>query len=143
MRPDRFQQGIQPQRGFAIVTAIFLLMLMAALAALMVTFSTSGNTTSVQDIQGVRAYQAARAGLEWGIHRALVPASASCTGSATLPVLASDLAPFSVTVTCVGTPVTEGPNNFTMYAISSTATLGIDVGSPNYIERRLQATVER
>lgn len=138
MRPDR-RLATRMQRGFAIVTAIFLLMLMAALAALMVTISTSANTTSAQDIQGIRAYQAARAGLEWGIYTA---APASC-GTATMPTLAGDLAPFTVTVACTSSSLTEGEVTSTLYAITSTATLGTSVGSANYVERQLRATVEK
>jgi MSHA biogenesis protein MshP len=95
-------------------------------------------------MQGVRAYQAARAGLEWGIYRAIIPAApGTCSPTATLPTLAGDLAPFTVTVTCVSTAVAEGANTVTLYDISSTATLGTAVGSANYVERRLNATVER
>ena len=52
------------QGGFAIVSAIFLLVVLAALGAFMLTFSTVQHATSAQDIQGSRAYWAARAGLQ-------------------------------------------------------------------------------
>ena len=144
MRPDRNLNAGAMQRGFAIVAAIFLLLLMAALGALMVTLSGTSNVTSAQDIQGVRAYQAARAGLEWGIYRAMIPAAPGlCAATATLPALADNLAPFAVTVTCASTTVADGANTVVLYDISSTATLGTAVGSANYVERRLNATVER
>ena len=149
MRPDRNLHRGASQRGFAIVAGIFLLLLMAALGALMVTLSSTSNVTSAQDIQGVRAYQAARAGLEWGIYSVTRPAAPQCDYSpATLPTLAGDLAPFVVTVACVSTSVIEGadvtgPKTVILYDISSTATLGTVVGSANYVERKLQATVER
>lgn len=126
------------QQGFAIVAGIFLLMLLAALGALMVTFSNVQHATSAQDMQGTRAYQAARAGLEWGIYRARI--AASCAATSALPALVDDLAPFTVTVECVSTAYTEGAGGGTMYDITSTAKSGA-VGSPHYVERQLRATV--
>lgn len=53
------------QVGFAAIAAIFLVVVLAALGAFMVTFSNTQQLTSAQDLQGTRAYWAARAGLEW------------------------------------------------------------------------------
>ena len=62
------------QRGFAAIAAIFLVVVLAALGGFMLTFSNTQQLTSAQDVQGSRAYWAARAGLEWGI----ASATASC-----------------------------------------------------------------
>jgi MSHA biogenesis protein MshP len=62
MRRPRHASG-----GFATIVALFLLVVLAALGAFMVSISTSQQVGSAQDIQGTRAYWAARAGLEWGI----------------------------------------------------------------------------
>lgn len=62
-------------RGFAIITAIFLLVVLAALGVGMLVFSKSQQTTSGYDVQGSRAYQAARAGIEWALYRRLNPAN--------------------------------------------------------------------
>ena len=56
-----------PQRGFAAIAAIFLLVVLAALGSFMLSFSNTQQLTSAQDVLGTRAYWAARAGLEWGI----------------------------------------------------------------------------
>jgi Tfp pilus assembly protein PilX len=56
-------------RGFAIVSAIFILVVLAALGAFIVNVSTNQQIGSTLDLQGVRAYQAARAGIEWGIYQ--------------------------------------------------------------------------
>jgi len=45
--------------GFAIVSAIFLLVVLAALGAFMVTFSTTQHTAAATDLEGTHAYQAA------------------------------------------------------------------------------------
>lgn len=56
-------------RGFAIVSAIFILVVLAALGAFIVNVSTNQQIGSALDVQGVRAYQAARAGVEWGVYQ--------------------------------------------------------------------------
>ena len=55
--------------GFAIVSAIFILVVLAALGAFILNISTSQHIGSALDVQGIRAYQAARAGIEWGLYR--------------------------------------------------------------------------
>lgn len=143
--------GPSAQRGFAIVSAIFLLVVLAALGAFMVTLSTVQHTTSSQDLQGARAYQAARAGIEWGAYQMLTPEHANpvgvpyvCPATATaLNNLAGSLAGFVVSVGCieaVGSPFTEGSNQIRVYQITSTATAGT-AGSSNYVERQLSAAI--
>lgn len=126
------------QRGFAIISAIFLIVVLASLGVFMVTFSTVQQTTSAQDLQGTRAYHAARTGIEWGTYQALQ--KASCAGSTTIAP-AGTLSGFSVAVQCAPFgPYTEAGNTVTLYQITSTANQGV-IGSPGYAERRLQATI--
>src|SRR5260370_17390096 len=54
------------QRGASLPTAIFLIVILAALGAYIATVSSLHHTSSVLDLQGSRAYQAARSGIEWG-----------------------------------------------------------------------------
>ena len=131
--------GCAAQSGFSIVSAIFLLVVLAALGAFMVTISTVQHTTSTQDLQGARAYQAARAGIEWGSYQILQ--NASCPASTPL-AFGGTLAGFAVTVQCIsaGWTYTEGGNNVTVYRVISTANQGT-VGSATYVERQLQVTI--
>ncbi|BBP04004.1 hypothetical protein TPL01_16170 [Sulfuriferula plumbiphila] len=130
--------GCPAQRGFAIVAAIFLVVVLAALGAFMLTFSTVQHITSAQDIQGARAYQAARTGIEWGAYQAL--RNSSCTPSTSLTPGGTQ-AGFGVTVQCTRFgPYTEGGSTLLMYQITSTASQGT-LGSATYVERQLQATV--
>jgi MSHA biogenesis protein MshP len=123
-----------------VIAGIFLLLLMAALAALVATITTAQHASSAQDLMGSRAYQAARAGLEWGVYQALI--SSSCLGNSPALALEDNLAQFTVLVQCTQTiPIpTEGGANVNVYRIISTATSGT-LGSPNYVERRLEVTV--
>lgn len=87
------------QAGVGLVTAIFLLVVIAGLAAAMVTIFTSQQASSQLDQQGTRAYQAARAGIEWGLFRQTQAGVCAPTASFALPA-ASVLNGFTVTVTC-------------------------------------------
>lgn len=123
--------------GFAIVTAIFLLVILGGLAAFMVNVSTAMHTTSALDLQGERAYQAARAGIEWGAFQVLA-AVPNCPASTTLPALGGNLADFATTVTCSQSLHTEGAATVTTYQLTATATFGAS-GNADYVERQLQA----
>jgi len=146
------------QRGFSIVTAVFLLIVLALLAAFIVSVTGLQQTSHAYDVQGVRAYQAARAGLEWGAFQVLDPNNA--IGTPALPVcpasptnlsgLAGSLSVFTVTVTCSPTSTTEGNRNVGAYQIVSTACNQPSGGAcPNptpsagYVERQLQATLSK
>jgi len=127
------------------VSAIFLLVVLAALGAFMVTFSTVQHTTSAQDVLGVRAAQAARAGIEWGSYQVLTPVAAPTAAACTTSplVLAGNLTGFTVTVTCsTFGPFVENGNSITIYNITSTASMGT-AGSSTYVNRQFQATVGR
>jgi MSHA biogenesis protein MshP len=84
--------------GIGIVTAIFLLVVLSGLAAALVALSSTQSQSSALDEQGVRAYQAARSGLEWGVYRQL---HGGCSGASSFALPATSvLKGFVVTVTC-------------------------------------------
>lgn len=137
------------QRGFSIVSAIFLLVVLASLGAFMLTFSTVQHSTATQDMEGARAYQAARAGIEWGLYQVFqVPPSPApapdCPGaSTTLPALGGALAGFTVAVACTKTDHVEAGTAIRVYQLTSTASNGAAIASPRRIERELRVTVSR
>lgn len=99
----------RPRRsgGAGLVTAIFLLVVLAGLAVALVTIFTTQRQSAALDEQGARAYQAARAGIEWALlQRSVNPngycAAAPATDSFQLP--AGTLAAFRVTVECQVSP---------------------------------------
>ena len=55
------------QKGFSLITAIFLLVVLGGLGAVMMTFFSAQQQSSAQDVLGSRAYPAARAGIEWSV----------------------------------------------------------------------------
>lgn len=129
------------QTGFSIVSAIFLLVVLAFLGAAMVTFSTNQQQSAAMDVMGSRAYQAARAGVEWGAYQVLQNAGA-CVPT-TLPALAGTLSGFTVTVTCgatVASEVSAATGIVTVYDLTSTAAQGA-VGQPDRVERQIQISI--
>lgn len=141
--------GFKPKRartrGFAAVAAIFLVVLLAALGGFMLTFSNTQQLTSAQDIQGSKAYWAARAGLEWGIGRVSAVASASGVAANTCNTVAPlTVNGFSVTVTCsgFGAPYVEAGVDTYIFQITSVATAGSH-GTIGRIERSLSVSMER
>jgi MSHA biogenesis protein MshP len=148
--------------GVAIVTAIFLLVVVAGLAVAVVSLTTAQQDASAKDMQGQRAYQAARAGIEWalftGLRGGVSPAAALGCGVsrqvAWPPNDSTTLSAFTVTVTTrcdVDTPsgVVGGANDVTASHLEITSTAcnqpGADGNCPNatpgpdYVQRRITA----
>ncbi len=142
-------RALRRAAGVGMVTAIFLLVALAGLAVAMVSLTSTQQSSAALDEQGARAYQAARAGLEWALWVRLQGASATpaialaCPGtySFALPQ-GSTLSAFSVTVVCTA-PTGVGQR----MQIQSTACAPAAAGNlcPNpapgadYVQRRLEA----
>ena len=148
-RPSRLAR----MRGFSLVTGIFLLVVLSALGAFMVIFTGLQQNTVQNDVLGVRAYYAARAGINWGMYRALDPDDTIAPGAAafapcpagTINTLGGSLAPFTVVVTCTITPATEANRAIRIYQITATACNQATCPAPSpatgYIERSVVVTV--
>ena len=129
------------QRGFSLVTAIFLLVVIAALVVYMTSLRVVQQTTLVYSVQGARAMQAARSGIEWGIQRAIV--GAGCAASTTFTPTVSPLDAFSIEVRCQSSSHIEGSGPpIVTYRLESIARSG-SYGSLDYVQRRIVATVSR
>ena len=157
------------QHGFSIVSAIFILVVLAALGAFIVNISTTQQIGSALDIQGARAYQAARSGLEWGIYQVQATAAyrfgytalgvatdpnvrscATASGSFTFPATATTLAGFSVSVDCQSTPANDALSTPVVVRIIATACNQPNASVPYcpnvtnpssfYVERRLEVS---
>lgn len=123
------------QRGFTIVQAMFVLVVLGMLGAYMVTMSTVQQATSTQALLQARAYQAARAGLEWGIVKAINGE----TGDS-FPVDGSSCNVAVLITPDANNPYHEGPDSINVYFIESTATHA-SAGSPDYVSRTLKVTI--
>jgi MSHA biogenesis protein MshP len=132
------------QKGFAAIAAIFLVVVLAAMGAFMLTFSNTQQLTSAQDVQGTRAYWAARAGLEWGIGfvRAQPAGAAVCPASPTI-LAPAVIGGFTVVVTCNRLNYIEGGATVNIFQFTSLADNRPAVaGSLGFIERTLSASMD-
>jgi MSHA biogenesis protein MshP len=123
---------LKKRTGFALIQAIFVLVVLSLLGVAMVRLISVQSTTSVMAVQGARAYHAARSGLEWGAARAAN--SESCDGS-------FELDQFLVRVSCSSQEFTEGTiGPYDVYQVKAVATYGT-VGSVDYISRTAEMKV--
>ena len=138
------------QRGFGVIAAIFVLVILAALAAAIVRFGVGAQTTSAQAVLAARASQAARAGTEWGLYQALKGSWTACSSASQTLDLVTEQG-FRVTVSCDSRSFNEGQlasgaaravRIFTIDAVAcnlgSTCPDNSQATTPGYVERRRQ-----
>jgi MSHA biogenesis protein MshP len=123
-------------RGFALVPALFLLVVLGSLAVVAVRVGTGQQHAVTIDLLQTRALAAANAGIDWGAYRAL---NGSCAASTTLSLTEASLNGFSVIVTCTDTAFTNGAVTNNSYVINATATYST-YGKPSYVRRVVSAT---
>ena len=136
------------QRGFAAISAIFLIVAVGAMGAVMLTVSKTQQLTFVQDLQGTRAYWAAQGGLEWLITgvAASAPVAPASTPAAICPVGAppEQLDGFVVTMSCSKRTYDEAGASIHIFSLTSVAsTANSAPGNLGFIERSVSAKVER
>ncbi len=138
------------QQGFSLISAIFILIVLAALGAYMVTIGGTNRATTSAAMQGARAYQAARSGIEWAVYLVLTAsdkdtARTNCDttingNNFTLNV--TGLNGFTINTLCGYTRHSQqGTDNVTVYTITSTATSGGSYGDIDFVQRRISATI--
>jgi MSHA biogenesis protein MshP len=130
-------------RGFALILALFLIVSLAAIAGYLLTVSNTQVEAGIMDEQGAHAYQAARAGLEWGAYQVL--RASNCPPGPTTMTM-SFASGFRASVTCTAfSPESEGGVPVNTFRITSTG-CNDAAGCPGtavsgYVERQLQLTV--
>jgi MSHA biogenesis protein MshP len=128
------------QSGVGLVTAIFLLVVLAGLGVAMVSLFTSQQASADLDLQGARAYQAARAGIEWGLYQRL--RNEACNGETAVDMSgAGSLSGFKVFVTCAR-PSTSAmaPTTIVSVACNILDSFGRcgDIPNPEAVRRKLE-----
>ena len=125
------------QRGFSLVPALFLLVVLAALGTVAVRLSAIEHQTVVLGMQSSRAYAAAQTGIEWSAYQAIN--GGSCASS-TLSLTEGGLIGFTVDTSCSSTSHTEGAGTTNVYVLEAFAYSGI-YGEPDYVSRQIRATI--
>ena len=145
-------------RGFALVAAIFLLVIVASFAAYAVNLAANSAAGSAVAVQSTRAFLAARAGIEWATFQVKDPDGTIAPGATNLPdcfatttlALPAAMGGFTVTLSCTRYPTftatpnyhEEGSQRLAYYVVDSLATLGTP-GSTDYVERKIEARIEK
>ena len=120
------------QRGFGLVAALFLILVIAGVIAAMARLAATQHSTSSLALQQARAYQAARAGLGWGISQFVN--QKTCAMS--LELFALDA--FEVTVQFIPRLPEAGVVFCTVWATAEYSS----PGSPDHVHRKLEAVLE-
>ena len=125
--------------GFALVPALFLIVVLGALGAVAVRLGNGEQHAVTMGLVQARALAAARAGVEWGAYQALTNPLHSCAASTTLSLTEGSLNGFSVVVSCSATSFANGSATNTSYSILAAATAGT-YGQPGYVKRVVSST---
>jgi MSHA biogenesis protein MshP len=124
------------QQGFALIPALFLIVVLGALALVAVRVGSGQQQTVIMALQETRALSAAQAGIEWGAYQSV---HNNCAASTTLSLTEAALNGFTVVVTCAATTFTNGTAISTSYVLKSTATTGT-YGQNGYVHRVVSGT---
>jgi MSHA biogenesis protein MshP len=124
------------QSGFALVPALFLIVVLGALAVVAIRVGTGQQQTVTMSLLQARALSAAQTGIEWGAYKAL---NGGCVASSTLTLTEASLNGFSVIVTCAAVTFSTGAATNTSYVLNSAATSGL-YGQPGYVRRVVSGT---
>jgi MSHA biogenesis protein MshP len=146
-----FPIRVRRSAGIGLVTAVFLLVVLAALGVAMVVLTTSQQVSSMLDVQGTRAYQAARAGVEWGVYKQLQQQDCD-KNPGNYPVTFqfpanTSLSTFSVTVSCTKKQVSSGNSELSRYTIRAVACNKPSGSCPNasnsqdYVQRVVEVQI--
>jgi MSHA biogenesis protein MshP len=125
------------QRGFSLVSAVFLLVVLAALGAYAVRLNTLQQQTVTGSLRAAQAFSAARAGAAWGAYRAV---NSGACASGTLNLTEGAAAGFRVSVQCTESTHVEGTATVRVFVLDVRAEAGA-YGAPDYVSRRLQTKV--
>lgn len=112
-----------PQAGFSLVSAVFLLVIVAMIAAYAVSLGTAQQGDTSLSLLGRRADFAAQSGLDWAIAQVINTAACPASGTSFVPD-GPGLDGFTISVGCSSTAVTEGAISYPVYSLTVSATLG-------------------
>jgi MSHA biogenesis protein MshP len=125
------------ERGFSLVSAIFLLVVLAALGVFAVRLNVMQQQTVTEALRGSQALSAARSGVAWGAYRAL---NGGMCGNGTLTLTEGAAAGFSVSVQCTQNTYVEGSSTIHVFVFDARATAGV-YGGPDYVSRHVQSKI--
>lgn len=137
----RSLRGIGHPRGFALVPALFLLVVLGALGLAAIRIGTGQQQAVTLGLMQARALAAANSGIEWGAYSAISgTGSSGCYPSTSLSLSEGALNGFSVVVTCSATAYTiNATGTAYSFVLKAIATYGT-YGQPGYVRRVVSGT---
>jgi MSHA biogenesis protein MshP len=134
---------MKSQRGFALVSAIFLIVIVAALSAFAFRIGTGQQGAVDLRLLGDRAQAAAESGIEWAAYWILTDVAHACPTSPSTFVVNG----YNVQVSCTSQSHSEGlppVPTFMVYDVTAKAwSQNASYGSPEYVFRKVSRTFER
>ncbi len=132
--------------GVGLITAIFLLVVLSGLSVALVMVFNAQRATSTLDEQGSRAYQAARAGMEWAVFQKLRNNSTCPALNTSFPMPGgTSLSAFVVTVKCTETtaPLRADLNPWVIEVTAcnlqpTNGSCPNPSNSPDYVQRKIE-----
>jgi MSHA biogenesis protein MshP len=142
------------EKGFTMVTAIFILIVLAGLGIFISTISRLEQDTAALDALSQRAYQSAKAGTEWGLYQVLINTGGAYAIACQPGPTTQSFAPitgFTVTVQCSSTSYSEASSTVIAYDLVANACNvplsgscpNASTGSIGYVDRELRVTFTR
>lgn len=129
---------MRPARGFALVSALFLIVVLSALGAYLVNLVAVQHATPAMRVQAARADYAARSGMAWAVRKAT--SSGSCAASTSFSLSEGAFSGFVVNVRCarIDHDVAGVPLPHFVIDVSAQSS---SYGSLDFVSRSLQAKV--
>jgi len=122
------------QRGFALIAALFLLIVLASLGAYAVRLNMSQQGSTDLDLASARADAAAQTGVQYAAARLLT--AGNCNGIPLAPAVALNLPQnFAVTLSCTDETLVANSPRVTVFFVTAIATRG-QYGSPDFVSRQ-------
>lgn len=136
MHMSTIHHNIEKQTGVSVVTAIFLVVILALMGTGMISILSTSQQSISQEITSAKAYMAARSCLQWGIYQSVYPAAlppVNIEGTNTFNDNTSAL----FNTRCDTTKINIiNADNLRFFNISTTAKFGNTL-DPEYSERKL------
>lgn len=125
------------ERGFAIIAAIFLVVMLGTIALALFAISSATHQSAALQVREAKALNAARAGIQYA---AFTEISSGVDGAACNSASTFSINGYNISVTCSGSSHTVRGNEADIYVLESTATAG-SWATLGYVRRRAQTVL--
>lgn len=129
------KQLLKQPRGFTLISALFVLVVVSSLGVYLVTLSTGQHLSSALSVRSAQALYAAHSGMEWVIYR--LNLGDNC---AALPA-SLNIDAYTVAIdSCTVSAQSEGGASYSVYAITVTSQIGT-YGDSGFVSRQIDAVI--